>query len=231
MFGLLKNRSFGALTVTQFLGALNDNAFKQLLLLLCLSPITWMGEVAWVRDLGQPLGLALFTLPFVLLAATTGTLADRVSKSRIITFSKWGEVFVMGFALAAFLMQSVIALFVAIFLMGAQSAIFSPSKYGSIPEMLEAKDLSRGNSLIQVTTMLAIIGGTALGGFLLQNFSGSLWVPGTAFVAIALVGTFAAHFIAPLAPADPTRKLTWNAPRSSIITGARPTGIVRSCSP
>lgn len=212
MFGLLRNRSFAALTVTQFLGALNDNAFKQLLLLLCLAPLAWVRESAWVGEYGQPLGAALFALPFVLFAATTGTLADKLSKSRIIRTSKWLEIAVMTIALVGFALHSMPVLFAAVFLMGAQSALFSPSKYGAIPELLEPEDLSRGNGLVQMTTMLAIIGGAALGGLLLQGFGDRLWIPGAVYVALAAAGTASAHRMKDLAPQDPGRALTFNVP-------------------
>ena len=212
MFKLFKNRSFAALTVTQFLGAFNDNAFKQLLIALCAAPVAWMAaEGTWIEDSGSAIVGALFSLPFVVFAASTGTLADRVSKSRIIILAKWGELAIMGLALFAFWLQSFPFLLACLFLMGMQSALFSPSKYGSIPEILEDSQLSRGNALIQSSTMIAIIGGSVLAGVLLDHFPNALWIPGALFVAIAVIGTVSSHAVEPLSAADPERKLTWNA--------------------
>lgn len=212
MFELFKNRSFAALTVTQFLGAFNDNAFKQLLIALCAAPVAWMAaEGSWVEVSGSATVGAVFSLPFVVFAASTGTLADRVSKSRIILFAKWAEFAIMALALVAFWMQSFVGLLVCLFLMGMQSAVFSPSKYGSIPEILDDAQLSRGNALIQASTMIAIIGGSMLAGVLVDHFPDSLWIPAAMFVVIALIGTATSHSIAPLPAADPERKLTWNA--------------------
>lgn len=210
MLQLFKNRSFAALTVTQFLGAFNDNAFKQLLLLLCVAPVAWMADVAWVEDYGQALGGALFALPFILFAATSGTLADRISKSRIIVFAKWGELIVMSLALTAMLLQSITFLYVCLFFMGMQSAIFSPSKYGSIPEVLDRGQISQGNGLISGSTMIAIIGGTLLAGVLKDAFPGALWIACAVFVGISVVGILSAHMMKPLPAADPTREMTWN---------------------
>ncbi len=211
MFELFKNRSFAALTVTQFLGAFNDNAFKQLLIALCAAPAAWMAaEGTWIETSGSATVGALFSLPFVVFAASTGTLADRVSKSRIIVFAKWAEFAIMALALVAFWLQSFEGLLVCLFLMGMQSAVFSPSKYGSIPEILEDAQLSRGNALIQSSTMIAIIGGSMLAGILLDSYPNALWIPGAIFVVIALVGTATSHKVAPLPAADPERKLTWN---------------------
>ena len=212
MFDLLRrNRSFAALLVTQFLGAFNDNAFKQLVLLVSLSvSLTWVAELGWAAESGQALASALFAIPFVTFGALTGTLADRVSKSRIIVISKVLEAAVMALALVAFLLESFPALLGVIFLMGLQSTLFGPSKYGSIPEMVETRDLSRANGLIQMTTFLAIIFGAAVGGQLLESFEGRLWVPALLFLAIAGTGTGTSILIKRLPAADPDRRLTWN---------------------
>jgi len=219
MFHLLKRKSFGALTASQFLGAFNDNAFKQLVLLLVTLSATseamaalvpWVAQHPWAHSAGQSLPAALFAVPFVLFGALTGSLADRVSKTRVIRFANAMEIGVMALTFLAFGLGSYPFLLVVVFLMGTQSAIFGPSKYGSIPELLSTEELSRGNAIIQMTTMLAILLGTMLGGFLLNEFTGRLWIPSIIYVALATLGFVACLPIRRLDAADPGRRLDWN---------------------
>ena len=125
MLGLLKQRSFGALVGSQLLGAFNDNAFKQLVLLLAVTATT-SEAIPWVRDSGiaitsdgmnqQWLPATLFGLPFVLLCSFTGSLSDKFSKSRIIKVANFVEVCVMGCGLLAFLLESYVGLLGTLFL-------------------------------------------------------------------------------------------------------------------
>ena len=203
-------RSFRALIGTQFLGAFNDNAFKQLVLLLIFSSVAWVGEHPYAKDYGQALPSALFSLPFVLFGALTGSLADRTSKTRVIRGANLMEVCVMALALSAFLAQSYPLLLACVFLMGTQSSIFGPSKYGVIPELVEEKDISRANALIQVTTFLAIIFGVVLGGELLERFKGSLAIPGFTYVGFAICGWLLSLQIMKTPAANPTKRINWN---------------------
>lgn len=216
MLGLLKRRSFGALIGSQFLGAFNDNAFKQLVLLLTVSAATadalpWMAEnslaVAPDGTSRQWLPATLFALPFVLLCTATGALADRLSKSSIIKAANVVEIAVMACGLVALYLQSYAALLGVVFLMGAQSALFGPSKYGILREIIPDKDMSRANALIQTTTTVAILGGLVLAGTLAQQFGERLWVPGLVYVALATVGWLASLPIERQAPKDPSRRV------------------------
>ncbi|MHB8860883.1 MAG: MFS transporter [Pirellulaceae bacterium] len=190
---LYRDRSFWGMTVTQFLGAFNDNLFKQLMLLLSL-------KVA-VED-RQPVAMFVFSAPFLLFSGFAGYLADRYSKRTVIVLAKVAEIVVMLLGLAAFLMfgqWGFPGLLVVLFLMGAQSAFFGPSKYGILPEMLRPSDLPRANGIILMTTFLAIIFGAASAGLLSdmaiterQSLTASahrLWVASGVCVAIAVVGT------------------------------------------
>lgn len=228
MLQLFRNRSFSALTVTQFLGAFNDNAFKQLVLLLSLSTaLPWIAETPWVGQWGQSLGLALFASPFVLFGVLTGSLADRFSKRSIMVAANAGEVLVMGLgALAIFLERFELVLGV-LFLMGLQSAFFGPSKYGSIPEITERKELSQANGWIQMTTSVAIVLGTALGGGLFEAFAGRLLVPTGIFVGISVLGLVSSLYLAPLPAGAPGRAIAWNPLREAwrqwgVVRGDRP---------
>ena len=205
-----RERSFRALIGTQFLGAFNDNAFKQLVLLLIFSSVAWVSEHPLAKEYGQALPSALFSLPFVLFGALTGSLADRASKTRVIRGANLMEVLVMALALSAFIAQSYLLLLFCVFLMGTQSSIFGPSKYGVIPELIEERDISRANALIQITTFLAIIFGVVLGGELIERFKGDLSIPGFTYVGFALVGWLISLQITKTPAANPTMRVNWN---------------------
>ncbi|MFT5153695.1 MAG: acyl-[acyl-carrier-protein]-phospholipid O-acyltransferase, partial [Planctomycetota bacterium] len=214
MFRLLKERSFGALTLTQFLGAFNDNAFKQLVLMLALTtqsldPLEWVAS-SRLAEYGQALPATLFSLPFVMFGAVTGSLADRLSKTSIIRFSNLMEVIVMALGLGAFMLYSYDLLMVVIFLMGTQSAIFGPAKYGSIVEIVGRPALSRANAMVQMTTMLAILGGAMLGGVLFDSFGAALWTCGGIYVGTAFAGWLASLLIDKLPAKDPQRRIRMN---------------------
>ncbi|MDF1839246.1 MAG: MFS transporter [Planctomycetota bacterium] len=215
MLGLLKRRSFGAMTASQFLGAFNDNAFKALVLFLAASlakdnPLPWVERSMLAQKFGQALPHTLFALPFVLLGPLTGVLADRVSKTRIVWWANAMEIGVMVCALLAFSSQVYGILMATVFLMGAQSALFGPAKYGIIKELVGEEDLARANSLIQASTMLAILSGTVVGGIFAQNFGGQLWQAGVAYVIFATIGWAISLRMQRTPPADPERPQTWN---------------------
>jgi acyl-[acyl-carrier-protein]-phospholipid O-acyltransferase/long-chain-fatty-acid--[acyl-carrier-protein] ligase len=228
MLKLLRDRSFSALTLTQFLGAFNDNAFKQLVLLLSLSTsIPWIAELPWAEKYGQALGGALFAAPFVMFGALTGSLADRFSKRSVMVAANLLEVVVMALGAAAFALQSFELLLAAVFLMGSQSSLFGPAKYGAIPELSERKDLSRANGLIQLTTFVAIVCGTSLGAWLYDGFRERLWIPATIYLCISSLGLVASLFMRDVPASAPTRRLDWNPPREllrqwSLVRGSRP---------
>jgi MFS family permease len=192
---LYHDTSFWGMTVTQFLGAFNDNLFKQLMLLLSLKVAVDQ------RDL-QPVAMVVFSAPFLLFSGYAGYLADRYRKQRIIVASKVAEIGVMLLGVVGFLAFATMGfpgLLLILFLMGTQSAFFGPSKYGILPEMLRGADLPRANGLILMTTFLAIIFGTASAGVLtdfalaselpIQESARRLWLGSCFCVGIAVVGT------------------------------------------
>ncbi|MFT7487445.1 MAG: acyl-[acyl-carrier-protein]-phospholipid O-acyltransferase, partial [Candidatus Paceibacteria bacterium] len=211
LFQLLRQRSFAALTLTQFLGAFNDNAFKQLVLLLSFSSaLPWIAETPWVAAWGQSAALASFALPFILFGVLTGNLADRFSKRRVMIASNAAEVIVMILGGLAFALGRYEAVLVVLFLMGTQSSFFGPSKYGSIPELTEPRHLSRANGIIQMTTSIAIVMGTALGGKLFDLYEGDLMVAVSIFVSISVVGWLASLLMKSLPAAAPERRIRFN---------------------
>jgi acyl-[acyl-carrier-protein]-phospholipid O-acyltransferase/long-chain-fatty-acid--[acyl-carrier-protein] ligase len=216
--GLWTNGSLWGLTATQFLGAFNDNVFKQSLLLLFVTvPLTdAAGRPAGEKDL-QWLGTFLFSLPFILFSGYAGYLADRYSKWWVIFCSKVAEIVIMLAGLGMFLLlaQRGMSLTMALgfsgvlFFMGAQSAFFGPSKYGILPELFRPRDLPAANGLILMTTFLAIILGSALAGGLLSAYPRQFWVVGACCVLIAVLGTLTACAIRRTPAVQPTLRFEW----------------------
>jgi acyl-[acyl-carrier-protein]-phospholipid O-acyltransferase/long-chain-fatty-acid--[acyl-carrier-protein] ligase len=216
---LLADWSLWGLTATQFLGAFNDNVFKQALLLLFVSvPLTdAAGRPAGEKDL-QALGTFLFSLPFILFSGYAGYLADRYSKWWVIFCSKVAEIVIMLVGLGMFLVlarwgMSLTMAFLfsgVLFFMGAQSAFFGPSKYGILPELFRPRDLPAANGLILMTTFVAIILGSALAGGLMTAFPRQFWVIGACCVLIAVMGTLTACAIRRTPPVQPHLAFEWS---------------------
>lgn len=181
----LRSVGFRLFLVTQFLGAFNDNAFRLVVSLLAVNHIA--DENARAATLA--LAGVLFSLPFIVFSSHAGCLADRFSKRRVMIASKVAEIGVMALGGVALLAGSVPGLLIVVFLMGAQSAMFSPAKFGSMPEMLAPEELPRGNGYVQLFTFSAIIGGVAVGGLLSDVFSGRIYLTSLFFIGIAVVGT------------------------------------------
>ncbi len=214
---LLSDRSFLGMISTQFLGAFNDNLYKQLMLLLAISGlVAGAGGDAPGADT-QGWATFVFSLPFVLFSGFAGWLSDRFSKTPIIVFSKAAEVVVMLLGLVAFLyydMFGYAGTWTVLFLMGLQSTFFGPGKYGILPELFPLRDLPRANGLILMTTFLAIIFGTVCAGGLKDLLTGpdgsksGLWIGMLVCVGIAIAGTLTSMMVRKVPPAQPTIKLT-----------------------
>src|SRR5262249_20058837 len=144
---------FWSLVVTQFQGAFNDNALKFLVIYLIVD----RGLPEAQRDLLVLVIGALFAIPFILLSMTGGYLANRFSKRSVTIGTKWMEVGVMVLSLVALWDGNVIMEGACVFLLSSQAALFGPSKYGLLPELLAEKDLSWGNGIIELGTFLASI--------------------------------------------------------------------------
>ncbi len=184
-----RDRSFLGMLLTQFLGVFNDNLFKQIVLYLCVALST--AENASL----QGTATIAFSLPFIMLSGTCGWLADRYRKQRIVVLSKVLEVAVMLMGMAAFASGQTTFLFVVLFLMGAQSAFFGPSKYGILPELFHEDDLPRVNGVIQTTMFLAIILGFALSGVVKSWAGDELWKASYWCVGVAVLGTVTSLWI------------------------------------
>lgn len=211
---LWRDRAFWGMTATQFLGAFNDNVFKQLVLLIGVDYVRHFGTSG---DPYQTTAQAIFAVPFVLFSGVAGWLADRVSKRTIVVGAKVAEIVIMLCGMIAFLSGAmfsttlIVALFVVLFLMSTHSAFFGPSKYGILPELFHKRDLPSANGMIQMTTFLAIIFGMALCGatkHVLQEMEVGLWVVSAGCMAIAVVGTLTSLFVRRTPIAAPGLKLT-----------------------
>ena len=156
---LLADPAFHGITLAQFLGAFNDNLFKQLMLLLAIG----------AKADAQGRAMMVFSFPFILFSGYAGYLSDRYSKRTVIVLAKLAEIAIMVLGMIGFFQYGwtgYAGLLVVLFLMGLHSAFFGPGKYGILPELFRNDDLPRANGLILMTTFLAIILGTASAGLL-----------------------------------------------------------------
>ena len=192
---------FWALIVTQFQGAFSDNTLKW----LAISLIAGMNLSAEKSDRLVSIVGALFALPFIIFSMAGGFFADRFSK-RIVTIGvKLFEILVMFIALAGLATRHIYVTIAGVFLMGVHSAIFGPSKYGLLPELLPEKRLSWGNGVLELGTFLAIIGGTVAGGWLCQEFAAEPGLPGVVLIALAVTGLLVSFGISKVPAADPSK--------------------------
>lgn len=195
------------LIVAQFFGAFNDNAFKLFVALLSMRAVRAAGlTAAAIEGASQTrttIAFVVFTLPLVLVSLPAGLLADRAGKRSILIAMKGVELCLMvagTMALAVDPAGTTLPL-VILGLMGAQSALFSPAKYGILPEILPHARLSWGNGLLEMWTFVAIIAGTAAGGPLLDATGERAWIAGAMLTALAIAGLFAARTIPRVPPA------------------------------
>ncbi len=207
-FHLLSERRFGPLFWTQFLGAANDNLFKFAFSLLATYQAAEWGGVD-PATAGFVIG-AIFIAPFLLFSATSGQLADKIEKSRLIRFVKDFEIAVMLVAATGFITRNATLLYLSVFLMGLHSTLFGPVKYSYLPQHLKDTELTGGNGLVEMGTFVAILAGTIAGGILVKTGpSGPMYVA-VGCLALAALGRTAAHFI-PLSPAPQADlAINWN---------------------
>ena len=189
---------------TQFLGAFNDNVFKIVVILLAA---TTPGRDS-TRDVA--VAGAMFIAPFLLFSGYAGDFADRFSKRRVIVAMKIFEIVAMALAVPALASGRFDLQMAVLFLMGTQATCFSPAKYGIVPEIVPDEDLSRANGLLEMSTFLAIVLGTAIGGPLLVMWRDRpAWI-GVGLTAVAVLGTLVATRIPAVAPARPAGRIVIN---------------------
>jgi len=208
-FSLLGQRRFAPFFSTQFLGALNDNVFRNGLVIL----ITFQGVLVAGMNHVQLANVAgaLFILPFFLFSATAGQLADKYEKSLLIRRIKLLEIALMLLAAYAFLSQSYTLLLVVLFLMGSQSTLFGPVKYAYLPQQLASHELVGGNALIEAGTYVAIILGLILGGLTVAFEPSNQSLLAACLVGFAVLGYLTSRQIPITRAVDPELKISLNA--------------------
>ena len=199
-------RGFWSLIVTQFQGAFSDNALKNLVIVMFVGISAPLEE----RHRAAEQITAVFSLPFILFSLTGGWMADRFSKRTVAVGMKVAEIGIMLYALVGFYLDSLTVQLIALFLMGTHSALFSPSKYGLLPELLPEKRLSWGNGVIMMGTNVAILAGTLIGMSLAQWMRGRQELSGLIFVTLAVLGTCTSLGITRVAAANPHKPFQFN---------------------
>jgi hypothetical protein len=207
-FDLLKERRFGPFFWTQFLGAGNDNVYKNALIIFAAfhaASITTLDAGTLVNLAG-----AVFIAPFMLLSASAGQLADKYEKSRLIRYIKVFEIAIMAIGLAGFWRHDLVLLMLALALMGVHSTLFGPVKYAILPQHLKPEELIGGNGLVEMGTFVAILLGTLAGGLVVAIEPNGPVIAGALAVTIAIAGYLVSRGI-PLTPAvAPDLRINWN---------------------
>ena len=199
-FSLLRSRRFAPLFYTQFLGAFNDNTFKNALVVLLT-----FHAASWTElSLGVLANLAagLFILPFFLFSASAGQLADKYDKARLARLVKGLEIIIALLAGLGFWSHSLALLLGALTLLGLHSTLFGPVKYALLPQHLKEEELLGGNALVEAGTFIAILLGTLAGGLLAAQDQGPAWITGVV-LGVALVGYLVSCHIPPAPAPDP----------------------------
>ncbi|MDP9339759.1 MAG: MFS transporter [Acidobacteriota bacterium] len=205
--GQTSSSGFWALIATQFQGVFSDNTLKWLVSFLVLETAATKEERELWFVLIVPL---LFSVPFLLFSIPGGFLADKYSKRSVTIWTVVGQLAVMGLATWALATERLGGAAAALFLMSTIGAIFGPTKYGLLPELLPEAKLSWGNGIIEFGTLLAAIVAALAGGFFAHAFRGRQVWSGVIFIVLAAVGLVISLGIMKVPAADPGRKFDWN---------------------
>ncbi len=207
-FRLLTERRFGPFFGVQFLGAMNDNVFKQALVILLAYQTASFTTMS--SDTLQNVAQALFVLPFFLFSATAGQLADKYEKSMLITVTVAIELACMALGAVGLLTQNLALLLAALFLGGVQSTLFGPVKYAILPQHLKDTEIVGGNGLVEMGTSIAILAGMIYGGWMVTQAGWGLWGVAISTMAFSAAGIALSRFIPHSPAADPGLRINWN---------------------
>ena len=205
---LIKQRRFAPYFLTQFLGAFNDNVFKNALVIILTYKIVSQHSAVLVN-----LAAVIFILPFFLFSPLAGQIADKCEKSALIRKIKWVEIGIMAIGVLGLALNSISLLLFVLFLMGTQSAFFGPIKYSILPQHLKESELMGGNALVEAGTFLAILFGTILGG-ILASFDQYLMPVSLAILSFSMLGRIVSQFIPPAQAEQPDLEIDYNPIRS-----------------
>jgi MFS family permease len=206
---LLTKRRFLPLFVTQFLNAFNDNFFKMAMVVLATYTILQGGEQE--EAYYNALAGAIFILPFFILSAVSGQIADSMDKRKIILWVKSAEIGIMLVGATGILIHSIPLMFVALFAMGVHSTFFGPIKYGILPQHLKQDEVLGGTGFVEAGTYIAILTGTIVGGILPAEWAAA------GVIMVAIIGRVTAQYVPPAPPEldAPPLNVDWNIFRSS----------------
>lgn len=220
---LLRTRRFLPLFVTQLLGAFNDNLFKQAMILFVTYKV-YNDPLAETQF--NAIATGIFILPFFLLSALSGQLADSRDKAQVIRWVKTAEVFIMIVGAAGLLMPSVPLMLAALLAMGIHSTFFGPIKYAILPQHLREDEVLAGTGLVEAGTYISILAGTitagALGYMALQLgpltgglISDSERLAAVLVLVIAVIGFISGRMVPPAPPLGAPLKLDHHIIRAS----------------
>ncbi|MCB1936291.1 MAG: acyl-[ACP]--phospholipid O-acyltransferase [Nitrosomonas sp.] len=204
---LLKTRRFLPLFLTQFLGAFNDNVFKNALIILIT--YTAVEQSTLSPQIMITIAAGIFILPFFLFSAMAGQIADKYDKSKLIRIIKTVEIVLMLGAAFGFYWQLTGLLMLILFLMGTQSAFFGPVKYGILPDQLAENELIGGNALVDSSTFISILLGTICGGLLIMVENGALIIS-CIVIVVAILGLVSSFSIPATQPAAAALTIHYN---------------------
>ena len=213
---LLKNRGFQAFLWTQFFGAFNDNVYKIIVSMRAVHVTANAGSDGFYLSLAG----AVFVVPFLFLSGYSGHIADVISKRKVLISVKIFEIFVMALGLVVFFTTRIELMLLVLFLMAVHSTVFSPAKYGIVPEMLPDRDLSRANGLLEMSTFVAIVLGTSIGSFLFSSWRATPWRMGLVLLGIAVIGFLTSLRITRVPASGSTTPFELN-PFAEVITGTK----------
>ena len=207
--------SFQSLLWTNWLTAINDNAFRWFVIGAGKTFVEPGNEGTILM-----LGTILFVVPYLLFASPAGWLADRFSKRHVIVGCKVLEIVVMVIGVLSLLVGSLTLLMVTVFLMGTQSALFAPAKVGTIPELLDESEISKGNGIFNLATLSAVIIGMGIGA-MLSDLAGergqsNVWITAATLIGIAVVGTVISLALEVKSAAKPDAKFPTNIPSHTV---------------
>ncbi len=207
-YDLLRQRRFAPFFWTQFLGAGNDNVYKNALIIF----VAYHAAAHSAYDANTLVNVAagVFILPFVLLSASAGQLADKYEKSRFIRLVKLFEIAIMAIGAAGFWRQDLVLLFLALGLMGVHSTLFGPVKYAILPQHLKPEELIGGNGLVEMGTFVAILLGTIVGGVVVAIPGSGPVLAGLVAVAVAVAGWLVSRGIPHTPAVAPDLAFNWN---------------------
>jgi acyl-[acyl-carrier-protein]-phospholipid O-acyltransferase/long-chain-fatty-acid--[acyl-carrier-protein] ligase len=200
-------KGFWALIAVQFQGAFSDNALKWLVSFLVLDAAFSKEQ----RDLWFVLVVPLlFAIPFLLFSIPGGYFADKYSKRSVTLGTKCLELITMSLATFALTTNGLELCAGCLFLISSQAAIFGPTKYALLPELLPAEKLSWGNGIIELTTLLSAISAALVAGYLAHAFQGRQMWSGLIFVLLSAIGLLCTLAVDKLPAAGPDRRFSWN---------------------